>query len=41
MRMDLGEIGWGYVEWIKVAQDRGRLRSVVNAVNCWFLAPRS
>jgi hypothetical protein len=24
IRMDLGEIGWGSVEWIQLAQDRGR-----------------
>jgi hypothetical protein len=23
--MDLGDIGWGCVEWIKLAQDRGLL----------------
>jgi hypothetical protein len=41
--MDLREIGWGGgVEWIHLAQDRGRWRAVVNAVmNLRFLAPRS
>jgi hypothetical protein len=24
IRMDLREIGWGSIEWIQVAQDRGR-----------------
>jgi hypothetical protein len=30
--MDLGEIGWGDVEWIQLAQVRDRWRAVVNAV---------
>jgi hypothetical protein len=30
--MDLGEIGWGGVEWIHLAQDRDRWRAVVNTV---------
>jgi hypothetical protein len=31
--MNLGEIGWGGgMEWIWLAQDRGRWRAVVNAV---------
>jgi hypothetical protein len=30
--MDLGEIGWGSVEWVHLAQDRGRWRAVVNTV---------
>jgi hypothetical protein len=42
IRMDLREIGWGDVEWIHLAQDRGRWRAVVNAVmNLRGLAPRS
>jgi hypothetical protein len=42
MKMDLREIGWGYVEWIQLAQDRDRWRAVVNAVmNLRVLAPRS
>jgi hypothetical protein len=40
IRMDLREIGWG--EWIHLAQDRGRWRSVVNTVmNLRVLEPRS
>jgi hypothetical protein len=40
IKMDLREIGWG-VEWIHLAQDRDRLRAVVNAVmNFRFLAPQ-
>jgi hypothetical protein len=40
--MNLMENGWGGVEWIQLAQDRGRLRAVVNAVmNLRVLAPRS
>jgi hypothetical protein len=31
----------GGVDWIRLAQDRGRWRDVVSAVmNLWFLAPR-
>jgi hypothetical protein len=30
--MDLGEVGWGDVDWIGLAQDRNRWRAVVNAV---------
>jgi hypothetical protein len=41
IKMDLREIGWGGVEWIHLAQDRGRWRAVVNAVmNLQVLAPR-
>jgi hypothetical protein len=40
--MDLGEIGWGGVEWIQLAQDVDRWRVVVSAVmNLRVLAPRS
>jgi hypothetical protein len=39
IRMDLGEIGGGGMEWIQLAQDR---RTVVNAmINLRGLAPRS
>jgi hypothetical protein len=31
-RMDLGEIGWGGVDWIALAPDRDRWRALVNAV---------
>jgi len=40
--MDLREIGWGNVDWIQLAQDRGRWRALVNTVmNLRVLAPRS
>jgi hypothetical protein len=29
--MDLGEVGWGGVDWIGLAQDRNRWRALVNA----------
>jgi hypothetical protein len=32
IRMDLGEVGWGDVDWIGMAQDRNRWRAVVNSV---------
>jgi hypothetical protein len=32
IRMDLGEVGWGDVDWIGLAQDRNRWRGVVNSV---------
>jgi hypothetical protein len=42
IRMDLREIGWGSVEWIHLAQDRGWWWSLVNTVmNLRILAPRS
>jgi hypothetical protein len=42
IKMDLGEIGWGGVEWIHLAQDRDHWRTLVNAVmNLRVLAPRS
>jgi hypothetical protein len=42
IRMDLGEIGWGSLEWFHLAQDRDRWRAVVTAVtNPRVLAPRS
>jgi hypothetical protein len=41
IRMDLREIGLGGVDWIRLAQDRGRWRAVVSAVmNLRVLAPR-
>jgi hypothetical protein len=41
-KMDLREIGWGGVEWIYLAQYRGRWRAFVNAVmNLRVLAARS
>jgi hypothetical protein len=30
--MDVSEIGWGSVEWIKLTQDRDRWRVIVNTV---------
>jgi hypothetical protein len=32
IRMDLGEVGWGDVDWIVLAKDRIRWRAVVNSV---------
>jgi hypothetical protein len=32
IRMDLGETGWGGVDWIDLAQYRDRWRALVNAV---------
>jgi hypothetical protein len=32
IRMDLGEVGWGGVGWIGLAQDRNRRRALVNSV---------
>jgi hypothetical protein len=32
IRIDLGEVGWGEVDWIGVAQDRNRWRALVNSV---------
>jgi hypothetical protein len=36
VKMDLGEVGWGGVDWIDLAQDRGKWRALVNVViNIW------
>jgi hypothetical protein len=36
IRMDLGEGGWGDVDWIGLAKDRNRWRALVNSVlNLW------
>jgi hypothetical protein len=36
IKMDLGEVGWGYVDWIGLAQDRDRWRALVNSeMNLW------
>jgi hypothetical protein len=36
IRMELGEVGWGDMNWIGLAQDRNRWRVLVNAVmNLW------
>jgi hypothetical protein len=32
IRMDLVEVGWGFVDWIGLAQDRERWRVLVNSV---------
>jgi hypothetical protein len=42
IRMDLREIGWGSLEWMQLAQNRGRWRALVNTVmNLLVLAPQS
>jgi hypothetical protein len=30
--MDLGDVGWGDVDWIGLAQDKHKWRALVNAV---------
>jgi hypothetical protein len=30
--MDLGEIGWGGMDWIDLVQDKDQLRALVNMV---------
>jgi hypothetical protein len=30
--MDLGEVGWGVVDWIGLAEDRNRWRALLNSV---------
>jgi hypothetical protein len=32
LRMDLGEVGWGDVDWIGLAKDMNRWRALVNSV---------
>jgi hypothetical protein len=32
IRMDLGELGWDGMDWIKLAQDRDQWRALVNTV---------
>jgi hypothetical protein len=32
IKMDLGEIGWGDMDWIYIAQDRDKWRALVNRV---------
>jgi hypothetical protein len=31
-KIDLGELGWGCVDWIGLAQDRDKWRALVNVV---------
>jgi hypothetical protein len=33
IRMDLGEVGWGYVGWIGLVKDRNRRRAFMNSVS--------
>jgi hypothetical protein len=33
IRMDLEEVGWGDVDWIGLAKDRNRWRTLVNSVS--------
>jgi hypothetical protein len=37
IRMDLGEVGWGDVDWIGLAKDKNRWRALVNSgsMKCW------
>jgi hypothetical protein len=32
IKTDLGEIGWGGVDWVGLAQDRDKCRALVNMV---------
>jgi hypothetical protein len=32
IRMDLGEMGWGDMDWIGQAQDKNKWRALVNSV---------
>jgi hypothetical protein len=32
IKLDLGEMGWGSVDWIGLAPDRNKWRALVNAV---------
>jgi hypothetical protein len=32
IRLDLGEVEWGDVDWIGLAQDRNKSRALVNSV---------
>jgi hypothetical protein len=31
-KTDIQEVGWGGMDWIDLAKDRGRLRALVNVV---------
>jgi hypothetical protein len=32
IKIDLGEVGWGDVDWIDLAQDRNQWRAFVNTI---------
>jgi hypothetical protein len=32
VKMDLGKIGWDFMDWINMAQDRDQWRTLVNTV---------
>jgi hypothetical protein len=32
IRMDLGEVGWGDMDWTGLAQDKNRWRALANSV---------
>jgi hypothetical protein len=32
IRMDLGDVGWGDMDWIGLVKDRNRWRALVNSV---------
>jgi hypothetical protein len=37
IKMDLREIGWGFMDWIHLVQNRDQWRALVNAVmNLWI-----
>jgi hypothetical protein len=37
IKIDLTEIGWDYMDWIDLAQNRDQWRALVNTVmNRWF-----
>jgi hypothetical protein len=35
IKMDLGEVGWGDVDWVHLTQGRNRWRALVNSVKNW------
>jgi hypothetical protein len=35
IRMDLGEIGWGDMDCIGLAQDRDKWRAPLGSIKCW------
>jgi hypothetical protein len=36
IRIDLGEVGWGDVDWIGLAKDRNRWKAlVISVLNLW------